>query len=260
MNDKSKKKKPVELEPHEFIHGMMHIKIYSCDNDEWLRYWQIWKLCENINSPLIESHFDENGKESIANPCHKSIIKFPTFLLNCYRLWIAERENVSDILAKIPHTADNLLEYMWHSKSNKHAFLLSYRDKNDYKDFIETMFYYRVLFDCFVIRGKMSAIVGGWRLTELAKMQSELKYKCDKNGWGYRWLWTFLYHLRLECDIIKPNSVLEFATYKNLTYPSHRANLINFMKNIIANISDEIEHRCVRFLLRLNSDGFLSKS
>ena len=161
-------------------------------------------------------------------------------------------------MAKIPHRTDNLLEYMWHSESNKHAFLLSYRNKNDYKDFIETMFYYRVLFDCFVIRGKMSAIIGGERLMNLANMQSELKYKCDKNGWGYRWLWTFLYHLRLERDIIKPKGVLEFATYENLSYP--RTNLINFMKNIIANINDEVEHKCVRFLLRINSDGFLSES
>lgn len=148
---------------------------------------------------------------------------------------------------------------MWYSETNKHAFLLAYRDRNDYKDFIETMFYYRVLFDCFVIRGNVGEIVGGEKFAELAQMQRELKAKCDSNAWGYRWLYTFLYHLRLNHNLMGRDEIMKIATYENIAYSSNRANLANFVANLVANISPDIAYRSTRFLLRVNSDSFLSE-
>ena len=264
MNDKSKlsgesvKKNRATMPPQDFIKGMLIHKLYDCYDNEWRKYFAMWDLCADINRPLFATHSDENGSKMIANR-YKSIVDFPTFLLQSYKLWVAENDNISQILAKIPHNGDNLLELMWYSETNKHAFLLAYRNKNDYKDFIENMFYYRVLFDCFAIRGNVGEIVGGERFAELAQMQRELKAKCDSKSWGYRWLWAFLYNLRWNRNIMGRDEIMKFATYENIAYPSNRANLENFVANLLANISPDIVYRCTRFLLRINSDGFLSE-
>ncbi len=268
MNDKSKlngestKKNRATMPPQDFIKGMLIHKLYDCYDNEWRKYFAMWDLCEDMNRPLFDANSDKNGSdensEMIENR-HKSIVDFPTFLLQSYKLWVAENDNISQILAKIPHNGENLLELMWYSETNKHAFLLAYRNRNDYKDFIETMFYYRVLFDCFVIRGNVGEIVGGEKFAELAQMQRELKAKCDSNAWGYRWLWAFLYHLRLNRNLMGRDEIMKIATYENIAYPSNRANLANFVANLVANISPDIVYRSTRFLLRVNSDRFLSE-
>ena len=269
MNDKSKlkresaKKNRATMPPQDFIKGMIIYNLYDCYDNEWRKYFAMWDLCADMNRPLFLTNSDENSSdkndgEMIENH-YKSIVDFPTFLLHCYKLWVAENDNVSQILAKIPHNADNLLEFMWYSKTNKHAFLLSYRNKNDYKDFVENMFYYRVLFDCFVIRGNVGEIVGGEKFTELAQMQREIKAKCDSNAWGYRWLYAFLFHLRLNRNLIERDEIMQIATYENIAYPSNRANLSNFVANLAANISPDIVHKGTKFLLQINSDGFLSE-
>lgn len=251
MNDKTLKNRL----PQDFIKKEMFRKIRDCS--EWRKYFAMWNLCEDMNRPLAYNQFICQEypfkSQKIPTQTGESIVDFPTFLLNCYRLWIVERENVSEILAKIPHTADNLLESMWYSESNKHAFLFAYRDKNDYIDFIETMFYYRVLFDCYVIRGDECVIISIIGRRELAQMQKELKDKCDKFGFSYRWLEAFLYHLRLERDDMR-ECIMQFVNYKSIT-----TKIDNF-KNIVANlfyIGTEFEHKCALFLSRLNNDSFL---
>lgn len=262
LNGKSAKKNRATMPPKDFIKGMLIHKLYDCYDNEWRKYFAMWDLCEDMNRPLFDANGDKNSSdensEMIANR-YKSIVDFPTFLLQSYKLWVAENDNISQILAKIPHNGDNLLELMWYSETNKHAFLLAYRDKNDYKDFIETMFYYRVLFDCFVIRGNVGEIVGGEKFAELAQMQRELKAKCDSNAWGYRWLWAFLFNLHLNRNLMGRDEIMKIATYENIAYPSNRANLANFVANLVANISPDIVYRSTRFLLRINSDGFLSE-
>ncbi len=264
MNDKSKlsgestKKNRATMPPQDFIKGMLIHKLYDCYDNEWRKYFAMWDLCADMNRPLFATHSDENSSK-IATNRYESIVDFTTFLLQSYKLWVAENDNVRQILVKIPHNGDNLLEFIWHSETNKHAFLLAYRGRDDYKDFIETMFYYRVLFDCFVIRGDMGEIIGGERFAELAQMQRELKAKCDSNAWGYRWLYAFLHHLRLNRNLMGRDEIMKIATYENIAYPSNRVNLANFMANLVANINPDIVHKSTRFLLRINSDGFLSE-
>lgn len=109
----------------------------------------------------------------------ESIIDFPTFLLHCYKLWVAKQCNENEIPKEITITKDRLLEIMWDAKEdkNRHNYLFVKRDKHNCKDFIIDMLYYRVLFDYFVIKNNAEQ-GNGFRIRRL------YSYK-DKNQKTY---------------------------------------------------------------------------
>lgn len=127
-------------------------KLKQDESDEiWKKYAKIWDLCSDMDKYIFQSASDRsifapksqdnNGTKSIndndslvkladivenytipeANKSKEkdspskveSIVDFPTFLLHCYKLWVAKKCNNKEILQKISITKDNLLEIMW---------------------------------------------------------------------------------------------------------------------------------------------------
>lgn len=172
--------------------------------DEWQQYAKIWDLCSDMDKYIFQSASNrsilksksqnENSAESsnnndslvkIADIVEKykipeankskekdspskveSIIDFPTFLLHCYKLWVAKKCNNKEILQKISITKNNLLEIMWDNQivkgKNKEliiddnfTFDSKSNAKQNCKEFIIDMLRYRVLFDYFVIKNTL---------------------------------------------------------------------------------------------------------
>lgn len=191
--------------------------------DEWQKYAKIWDLCSDMDKYIFQSASDrsilksksqnENSAESsnnndslvkIADIVEKykipetnkskekdspskveSIIDFPTFLLHCYKLWIAKKCKYK--IDKITISKDRLLEIMWDNKVKNEEiicckdFIFNDKDsgnaKQDCKEFIIDMLRYRVLFDYFVIKDNK-------KLIEKGKNSYAIKH-LDKDNNGY---------------------------------------------------------------------------
>ena len=191
MNNRGK-----QLEKHEILKARLLDKIKDDKSDEWQKYAKIWDLCSDMDKYIFQSASDRsifapksqdnNGTKSIndndslvvkladivekykipeANKSKEkdspskveSIIDFPTFLLHCYKLWVAKKCSENEIPKEVTITKDKLLEIMWDAKDerNKHDYLLIKRDKQDCKEFIIDILRYRVLFDYFVIKNTL---------------------------------------------------------------------------------------------------------
>lgn len=168
MNNRGK-----QLEKHEILKARILDKIK--DDKDWQKYAKIWDLCSDMNKYIFQSSNDRNifekeNKNDDTPDKVESIIDFPTFLLHCYKLWIAKK--CSDKVKKITITQDKLLEIVWDNQTNngknKEVILdgnFIFNIKNDTnrqakancKEFIESMLRYRVLFDYFVIKDDVRA-------------------------------------------------------------------------------------------------------
>lgn len=177
-------------------------KLKQDESDEiWKKYAKIWDLCSDMDKYIFQSASDrsilksksqnENSAESsnnndslveIADIVEKykisetnkskekdspnkveSIVDFPTFLLHCYKLWIAKKCKYK--IDKITISKDRLLEIMWDNKIKNEEnvcykdFILNDKDsgnaKQKCKKFIIFMLQIRVLFDYFVIKNTL---------------------------------------------------------------------------------------------------------
>lgn len=141
MNNRGK-----QLEKHEILKARILHKIDESERDQ---YAKIWNLCSDMDKYIFLNSESETYQV-------ESIIDFPTFLLHCYKLWIAKKckNKDNEIPKEVTITKDKLLDIMWDAKDerNKHDYLLIKRDKQDCKEFIIDMLRYRVLFDSFVIK------------------------------------------------------------------------------------------------------------
>lgn len=182
MNNRGK-----QLEQHEILKARMlgeirkkydeNEKLIKDTNDEiWQKYAKIWDLCSDMNKYIFQSASDRNvfekeNKNDDTPDKVESIIDFPTFLLHCYKLWVAKKCSENEIPKEITITKDNLLEIMWDNQANKGKNKevipdeCIFNNKNDTngqakancKEFIESMLRYRVLFDYFVIKDDVRA-------------------------------------------------------------------------------------------------------
>ena len=182
MNNRGK-----QLEKHEILKARMlgeirkkydeNGKLIKDTNDEiWQKYAKIWDLCSDMNKYIFQSASDRNvfekeNKNDDTPDKVESIIDFPTFLLHCYKLWVAKKCSENEIPKEITITKDNLLEIMWDNQANKGKNKevipdeCIFNNKNDTngqakancKEFIESMLRYRVLFDYFVIKDDVRA-------------------------------------------------------------------------------------------------------
>ena len=177
-------------------------KLKQDESDEiWKKYAKIWDLCSDMDKYIFQSASDrsilksksqnENSAESsnnndslaeIADIVEKykipetnkskekdspnkveSIVDFPTFLLHCYKLWIAKKCKYK--IDKITISKDRLLEIMWDNKTKNEEnvcykdFILNDKDsgnaKQNCKKFIIFMLQICVLFDYFVIKNTL---------------------------------------------------------------------------------------------------------
>lgn len=226
-------------------------KLKQDESDEiWKKYANIWDLCSDMDKYFFQSASDRsifapksqdnndtksiNDNDSLvkladivekykipeANKSKdkdlpskvESIIDFPTFLLHCYKLWVAKKCKYK--IEKITITQDKLLEIMWENKdSDKQEILCDdfiFDSKNDTnekakqncKEFIIDMLRYRVLFDYFVIKNDTNIKQGNtFRIRRLESYQS------GKNTY---------YRLPDDSKSVSDNSPLKaFATLQN---------------------------------------------
>lgn len=157
MNNRGK-----QLEKHEILKArILGVIQQGGGGGEWQKYAKIWDLCSDMNKYIFQSAsdrkvFEKDSKGKDTPSKVESIIDFSTFLLHCYKLWVAKKCN--DKIKKISIAKDRILEIMWDTKEDKdkHDYLFIKRDKQDCKDFIVDMLRYRVLFDYFVIKNTLS--------------------------------------------------------------------------------------------------------
>lgn len=170
MNNRGK-----QLEKHEILKARM-LGVIQKSGGEWQKYAKIWDLCSDMDKYIFQSasdrkilnfesknevgqSIDEIIKAKPDNNTKKaenddtsdkveSIIDFPTFLLHCYKLWVAKKCKNKDNEApkEVTIAKDKLLDIMWVKQNN-------FKTSGKYcQEFIKYMFYYRVLFDYFVIK------------------------------------------------------------------------------------------------------------
>ncbi len=217
-------------------------KLKQDESDEiWKKYAKIWDLCSDMDKYIFQSASDrsifgnpkdktgqDNSGQSIDkiinnpstdsnNNAHKdddspkkveSIIDFSTFLLHCYKLWVAKKS--SDKAKEVAITKDKLLEIMWENKdSDKQEILCDdfiFDSKNDTnekakqncKEFIIDMLHYRVLFDYFVIKNNANTKQGN--TFRIRRLES---YKIGKNTY---------YRLPDDSKSVSDNSPLKALT------------------------------------------------
>lgn len=177
-------------------------KLKQDESDEiWKKYAKIWDLCSDMDKYIFQSASDrsilksksqnENSAESsnnndslveIADIVEKykisetnkskekdspnkveSIVDFPTFLLHCYKLWVAKKCKYK--IDKIAISKYRLLEIIWDNKVKNEEivcckdFIFNDKDsgnaKQNCKKFIIFMLQIRVLFDYFVIKNTL---------------------------------------------------------------------------------------------------------
>lgn len=205
MNNRGK-----QLEKHEILKARILDKIK--DDKDWQKYAKIWDLCSDMNKYIFQSANDRKVFNSVSDDNEgwnidriikefnnkntknkdnddtldkvESIIDFTTFLLHCYKLWVAKKCSENEIPKEITITKDNLLEIMWDNQANngknKEVILdeCIFNNKNDTngqakancKEFIESMLRYRVLFDYFVIKSDVVAKGGNsYKIMRLSK-------------------------------------------------------------------------------------------
>lgn len=288
--------------------------------DEWQKYAKIWDLCSDMDKYIFQSASDrsilksksqnENSAESsnnndslvkIADIVEKykipetnkskekdspskveSIIDFPTFLLHCYKLWIAKKCKYK--IDKITISKDRLLEIMWDNKVKNEEiicckdFIFNDKDsgnaKQDCKEFIIDMLRYRVLFDYFVIKDNKKLIEKGKNsyaikhldkdnngyysvadnnaLEKLAMVQNYLRVARQGEKQNYHhWLTPFLKflykHIRLDMNLTL-DETKEF-NFENFKYNAEK--IANQFSNI--NKCERREKVIVRFLENLDT-------
>lgn len=287
------------------------------ENDEiWQKYAKIWDLCSDMDKYIFQSASDRsifapksqdnNGtkfindndslvkladivekykiheanesKEKDSPSKVESIIDFPTFLLHCYKLWVAKKCKYK--IEKITITQDKLLEIMWDNKVKNEEiicckdFIFNGKDssnaKQNCKKFIIFMLQIRVLFDYFVIKNNKKLIEKGKNpyaikrldkdnngyysvadsnvLEKLAMIQNYLRVARQGERQNYHhWLTPFLRFLDVKEVINK--ECLTFEPIK-LWKPDEISK--QFVKND-DNIQDDLKNELVKFLENLDT-------
>lgn len=291
-------------------------KLKQDESDEiWKKYAKIWDLCSDMDKYIFQSASDrsilksksqnENSAESsnnndslvkIADIVEKykipeankskekdspskveSIIDFPTFLLHCYKLWVAKK--FGDKANKITISKDKLLEIMWENKDSDKKEILcdefifdskngaNEKAKQNCKEFIIDMLHYRVLFDYFVIKNTLGddgfAIMrfyesnGSYQpkaksFENLAMIQNYLRVARQGERQNYHhWLTPFLKfldkHIRLDMNLaLDDTKEFKFDDFKD-----NAEKIANQFSNI--NKCEGREKVLVRFLENLDT-------
>lgn len=310
MNNRGK-----QLEKHEILKARM-LGVIQKSGGEWQKYAKIWDLCSDMDKYIFQSASDrsilksksqnENSAESsnnndslvkIADIVEKykipeankskekdspskveSIVDFPTFLLHCYKLWVAKKCNNKEILQKISITKDNLLEIMWDNQivkgKNKEliiddnfTFDSKSNAKQNCKEFIIDMLRYRVLFDYFVIKNTLGddgfAIMrfyesnGSYRpkaksFENLIMIQNYLRAARQGEKQNYHhWLTPFLKfldkHIRLDMNLTLDKT-------KEFNFDNFKDNVEKIAKQFSnTNKYDEQEKILINFLENLDT-------
>lgn len=277
MNNRGK-----QLEKHEILKARI-LGVIQQGGGDWQKYAKIWDLCSDMNKYIFQSAsdrkiFEKENKDNDTPDKVESIIDFPTFLLHCYKLWVVKKCNENKIPKEITITKDRLLEIMWDAKEdkNKHNYLFVKRDKQDCKDFIVDMLYYRVLFDYFVIKNTLSddgfAIMrlyenkGTYQaklkvFTQLTMIQNYLRVARQGDRQNYHhWLTPFLKFLSesrfLEC---KNKNNQGGQNQKRVRFFQSKAK--SLIKNLQVNSdSNGTESKSVEFLENLDSKLAIAQS
>lgn len=290
MNNRGK-----QLEKHEILKARM-LGVIQKSGGEWQKYAKIWDLCSDMDKYIFQSASDRKilnfeSKNEIgqsideiikAEPDNnntkraenddtsdkvESIVDFPTFLLHCYKLWVAKKcENKdSEIPKEITITKDKLLDIMWVKQNN-------FKTSGKYcEGFIKYMLYYRVLFDYFVIKNNANTKQGNafrirrlesyksgkntyYRLPDdsksvsdnspfkaLTTLQNYLRVARQGEKQNYHhWLTPFLAYLDneeiskkiwriVECDFVELDKIAElFERNAN----NDESNIISFLENL----------------------------
>lgn len=297
-------------------------KLKQDESDEiWKKYAKIWDLCSDMDKYIFQSASDrsilksksqnENSAESsnnndslvkIADIVEKykipeankskekdspskveSIVDFPTFLLHCYKLWVAKKCNNKEILQKISITKDNLLEIMWDNqivKGKKKELIIDdnftfdskSNAKQNCKEFIIDMLRYRVLFDYFVIKNTLGddgfAIMrfyesnGSYQpkaksFENLTMIQNYLRVARQGEKQNYHhWLTPFLRFLSennfLDCKSQEISNNQNTQKKKKIGFFQSKAE--NLVENLKVDSSNkENEAKCVEFLQKLDT-------
>lgn len=277
MNNRGK-----QLEKHEILKARI-LSVIQQGGGEWQKYAKIWDLCSDMNKYIFQSAsdrkiFEKENKDNDTPDKVESIIDFPTFLLHCYKLWIAKKCNENKIPKEITITKDKLLEIMWDAKEDKdkHNYLFIKSDKQDCKDFIVDMLRYRVLFDYFVIKNTLSddgfAIMrlyenkGTYQakskvFTQLTMIQNYLRVARQGDRQNYHhWLTPFLKFLSesrfLEC---KNKNNQGGQNQKRVRFFQSKAK--SLIKNLqVDSDSNGTESKSVEFLENLDSKLAIAQS
>lgn len=127
----------------------------SNNNDSLVK---IADIVEKYKNPETNKSKEKDSSSKV-----ESIIDFPTFLLHCYKLWVAKKCKYK--IDKIAISKYRLLEIMWDNKIKNEEnvcykdFILNDKDsgnaKQNCKKFIIFMLQIRVLFDYFVIKNTL---------------------------------------------------------------------------------------------------------
>lgn len=311
MNNRGK-----QLEKHEILKARM-LGVIQKSGGEWQKYAKIWDLCSDMDKYIFQSASDRsifapksqgnndtksiNDNDSLVKLADivekykipetnkskekdlpskvESIIDFPTFLLHCYKLWVAKK--FGDKANKITVSKDKLLEIMWENKdSDKKEILCDefiFDSKNDAnekakqncKEFIIDMLHYRVLFDYFVIKNTLGddgfAIMRldknnqpkAKSFKELAMIQNYLRVARQGERQNYHhWLTPFLRFLSennfLDCKSREISNNQNTQRKKKIGFFQSKAE--NLVENLKVDSSNkENEAKCVEFLQKLDT-------
>lgn len=296
-------------------------KLKQDESDEiWKKYAKIWDLCSDMDTYIFQSASDRsifapksqdnndtksiNDNDSLvkladivekykipeANKSKdkdlpskvESIIDFPTFLLHCYKLWVAKKCKYK--IEKITITQDKLLEIMWDNKVKNEEiicckdFIFNGKDssnaKQNCKKFIIFMLQIRVLFDYFVIKNNKKLIEKGKNpyaikrldkdnngyysvadsnvLEKLAMIQNYLRVARQGERQNYHhWLTPFLRfldkHIRLDMNLTLDKT-------KEFDFDNLENNTEKIAKQFsVANKCEKREKVLVRFLENLDT-------
>ncbi|ETD25223.1 GmrSD restriction endonuclease domain-containing protein [Helicobacter macacae] len=195
MNNRGK-----QLEKHEILKARI-LGVIQQGGGDWQKYAKIWDLCSDMNKYIFQSASDRNifekeNKDKETPDKVESIVDFPAFLLHCYKLWVVKQCNENEIPKEITITKDRLLEIMWDNQANKGKnkevildgnFIFNIKNdtnrqaKENCKEFIIDMLYYRVLFDYFVIKSDVVA-KGGDSYKIMRLNESKDNYSLPENS------------------------------------------------------------------------------
>ena len=318
MNNRGK-----QLEKHEILKARILDKIK--DDSSWQQYAKIWDLCSDMDKYIFQSKSDRdilNPKSQNTNSAEsnnndnlvklidiaenykipkddknkdkdspnkvESIIDFPTFLLHCYKLWVAKK--CKDKIDKISITKDKLLEIMWDNQIVKDKNKVSIIDDNfifdsksnakqNCEEFIIDMLRYRVLFDYFVIKNNQHlrdksknpyaikrldkdskgyySVTESNALEKLTMIQNYLRVARQGEKQNYHhWLTPFLKFLSenkfLDCKSKENSNNQNIQKKKKIGFFQSKAE--NLVENLKTDSDDkEKETKCVKFLENLDT-------
>ena len=262
-----------QLEEHEIVKARLLEKIQDKKNGS-VNFSKIWDACSQMNEP-IQRLFNKEDKENFFGNAYNSyqyqtdkttdskkdintslsieeilsgksmlkeekdsktekeetfdsIIDFPNFLMHVLKLYFSDEEDLD-----VPLNGDELLKWFEQLK-----------DKIDPLDFIDWLFYYRIVFDRFIVKvieDEKSEDNSKWVLHK-----PELYYyKSKNNTYTHRLIYKNTFEEYQE-SIIKCLSMLQ-VTFRTKKYKNYLQDILSWFID-----GDDIEISAKDYLIKLN--------